>query len=561
MEKIWLKNYPKEVPAEIDNSKFSSLYDLIKSSCEKYNHKKAYWNFGQTLSFTEVFEKSQNLAAYFQTVMGLTKGDKIAIMMPNCLQYPVVLFAALSAGLVVVNVNPLYTARELKHQLVDSEANAIVILENFASTLEKVVNQTNIKHVVVTKLGDMISGIKGPLLNFAVKYIKRMVPSWKLNHFIEFNKAINIGKTLQFKEVELNHDDLAFLQYTGGTTGLAKGAMLTHGNMVSNVLQAFNWIKSDLHDGEEIIITALPLYHIFSLTANCLTFLLLGGYNILITNPKDIPGFIKILSKFQFTVFTGVNTLFMALMNNDNFKKLDFSKFKFTLGGGMAVQKRVAEDWHKITKIPLLEAYGLTETSPAVCINPVDLQEYNGTIGLPISSTEVAILNENGDFVPVGEAGEIGIKGPQVMKGYWNNQEETEKAFTKDGWFLTGDIGIMDNEGFVKIVDRKKDMILVSGFNVYPNEIEDVVVGHKDVLEAAAVGIPDSHSGEIIKLFVVKKNPNLTASDLISYCRENLTRYKIPKAIEFRDELPKTNVGKILRRALKEEDAAKSKAS
>ena len=560
MEKIWLKNYPKEVPAEIDSNEFSSLYDLIKHSCEKYNTKNAYWNFGQTLSFTDVFEKAKNLAAYFQTVMGLSKGDRIAIMMPNCLQYPVVLFAALSAGLVVVNVNPLYTARELKHQLVDSEASAVVILENFAHTLEEVVHQTNVKHVVVTKLGDMVSGIKGTLLNFAVKYIKRMVPHWKLNHFIEFNKALNIGGTLQFKDVELNHDDLAFLQYTGGTTGISKGAMLTHSNMVANILQAYSWIKHDLKEGEETIITALPLYHIFSLTANCLTFLLLGGYNILITNPKDIPGFVRILKKFKFTVFTGVNTLFNALIHNDKFRKLDFSKFKFTLGGGMAVQKKVADDWYQITKVPLLEAYGLTETSPAVCINPMYVKEYNGTIGLPISSTEVVIMDDDRNILALGEVGEIAVKGPQVMKGYWNNQEETEKVLTKDGWFLTGDMGVIDNEGFVKIVDRKKDMILVSGFNVYPNEIEDVVVSHKDVLEAAAIGIPDERSGEIIKLFVVKKNPELTESDLIKYCRENLTRYKIPKIIEFRDALPKTNVGKILRRALKEENL-KQKAS
>jgi len=560
MEKIWLKNYPKEVPAEIDINEFSSLYDLIKQSCEKYNDKNAYWNFGQPLSFTDVFVKAKNLAAYFQTVMGLSKGDRIAIMMPNCLQYPVVLFAALSAGLVVVNVNPLYTARELKHQLVDSEANAVVILENFAHTLEEVVNQTNVKHVVVTKLGDMVSGIKGTLLNFAVKYIKRMVPSWKLNHFVEFNKALNIGSTLQFKEVELTHDDLAFLQYTGGTTGLSKGAMLTHGNMVANILQAYNWIKHDLKEGEETIITALPLYHIFSLTANCLTFLLLGGYNILITNPKDIPGFVKILKQFKFTVFTGVNTLFNALIHNDNFRKLDFSSFKFTLGGGMAVQKKVADDWYKITKVPLLEAYGLTETSPAVCINPMYVREYNGTIGLPISSTEVAIMDDDKNILPYGEVGEIAVKGPQVMKGYWNSPEETKKAITEDGWFLTGDMGVIDNEGFVKIVDRKKDMILVSGFNVYPNEIEDVVVSHKDVLEAAAIGVPDERSGEIIKLFVVKKNPELSESELIKYCRDNLTRYKIPKIVEFRDELPKTNVGKILRRALKEEDL-KQKAS
>tara|TARA_R110000868_G_scaffold38572_14_gene134799 strand:+ start:3571 stop:5256 length:1686 start_codon:yes stop_codon:yes gene_type:complete len=559
MEKIWLKNYPKEVPAEIDINKFDSLYELIKSSCNKYSDKKAYWNFGETLSFAEIFDKSKDLAAYFQTVMGLSKGDKIAIMMPNCLQYPAVLFAALSAGLVVVNVNPLYTARELKLQLIDSEASAIVVLENFAKTLESVAHETNVKHIVVTKLGDMVSGLKGTLLNFAVKYIKRMVPSWKLNHVIDFNKALKIGKTLTFKEVPLNHDDLAFLQYTGGTTGVSKGAMLTHGNMVANILQAYSWIQYDLQEGKEIVITALPLYHIFSLTANCLTFLLLGGYNILITNPKDIPGFVKILNKFKFTVFTGVNTLFMALMQNEKFKKLDFSHFKCTLGGGMAVQKRVADDWYAITKVPLLEAYGLTETSPAVCINPMYTKEYNGTIGLPISSTEVVIMDEDHNILAQGETGEIAVRGPQVMKGYWNNQSETDKALTEDGWFLTGDIGVMDQKGFVKIVDRKKDMILVSGFNVYPNEIEDIVVSHKHVLEAAVIGVPDNRSGEIIKLYVVKKNPDLTKEDLIKHCRDNLTRYKIPKIIEFKDDLPKTNIGKILRRALKEEHALNNK--
>ena len=500
----------------------------------------------------ELDRLSRNFAAYCQSVLKLPKGARIAIMMPNLLQYPICVFGALRAGYTVVNVNPLYTPRELEHQLTDSGADVIVILENFAHVLQDVVARTPVKHVIVTALGDMLGFLKGNLVNFVVRKVKKMVPAWSLPGALGFKDALARGAGEALSPVQVGHDDIAFLQYTGGTTGVSKGAMLTHRNIIANLQQAHAWLRPFLKDGDEVIITALPLYHIFALTANCLTYLKIGATNILITNPRDIPGFIKELAKYKFTSFTGVNTLFNVLLNDPEFAKLDFSQLHVTLGGGMAVQKAVAEKWKQITGKPLIEAYGLTETSPAATINPLDLKDYNGSIGVPISSTEVVIRSDAGVDLPLGEAGEICIRGPQVMKGYWNRPDETAKVMTADGYLLTGDVGIMDEKGFIRIVDRKKDMILVSGFNVYPNEVEAVVSMHPGVLEVAAVGVPDEKSGEAVKIFVVKKDPNLTGEALTAFCRESLTGYKVPHRVEFRKELPKTNVGKILRRALRD---------
>lgn len=552
MEKVWLKSYPSWVPPEVNVQEYDSLLDLLQSSCQKYEDKPAYESFGVQLTYHDWAMHSQAFAAYLQNGLGMKKGDRIALMMPNVLQYPIALMGAFMAGLVVVNVNPLYTSRELLNQLKDSGATTIVILENFAHVLAKIKSETNVKSVIVTQMGDCLGMIRGGLINFVVKYVKKLVPEWNIPGFLSFKDTLSLGTELTYNNVELSLTDTAFLQYTGGTTGVAKGAVLTHGNMVANVCQAKAWIGHDLHAGEEVIITALPLYHIFSLTANCLTFSCIGGLNVLIANPKDIPGFVKTLSKTKFTVLTGVNTLFNALLHNAEFEKLDFSNFKFCLGGGMAVQETVAKKWQEVTKVPLLEAYGLTETSPAVCINPLTLTAFNGTIGLPISNTDVAIMDEEGNELGFDTPGELCIKGPQVMQGYWQKPEETKKVFTADGWLKTGDVAVISPEGFVKIVDRKKDMILVSGFNVYPNEIEEVVVTHPGIVEVAAIGVPDQKSGEIVKIFVVKKDPSLTVEDIIKYCKQNLTGYKIPKAVEFRDELPKTNVGKILRRELRE---------
>ncbi|KZC34413.1 long-chain fatty acid--CoA ligase, partial [Rhodanobacter sp. FW510-R12] len=497
---------------------------------------------------------SRQFAGYLTGVLKLGKGDRVAIMMPNVLQYPIALFGTLRAGLVVVNTNPMYTARELKHQLEDSGAKAIVVLDNFAGTLQHVVAETHVQHIITTGIGDLLGFPKGALINFVLKHVKKMVPAFDLPQAVRFRDALARGAAHPLQPVTLGHDDIAFLQYTGGTTGVAKGAMLTHGNMVANTLQAAAWIGTDLvTPGEEVIITALPLYHIFSLTANGLVFMRLGGLNWLITNPRDMPGFVKELRKSGFTALTGVNTLFNGLLNTPGFSELDFSKLHLTLGGGMAVQRAVAERWKKVTGCTLAEAYGLTETSPAVCINPLDLKEYNGSIGLPVPSTNVAIWSEEGKPLPLGEVGELMVQGPQVMKGYWNRPDETAKVLDADGWLHTGDIAKMDANGYFYIVDRKKDMILVSGFNVYPNEVEDTVMQHPGVLEVAAVGVPDEHSGEVVKLFVVRKDPNLTEEALKQFCRENLTGYKRPKLIEFRDSLPKSNVGKILRRELRDE--------
>ena len=550
MEKIWLKSYPPGVPAEISIDHLPSLVVLFEESCRKYADKMAYVSMGREMTYRELDNLSRDFAGWLQS-LGFKKGDRVALMMPNLLQYPVALFGTLRAGCVVVNCNPLYTPRELEHQLKDSGAKAIVIVENFANTLEQVVAKTEVKHIVVTPMGEML-GIKGMLVNFVVRHVKKLVPAWSLPTSINFTSALAAGRRHGMDAVSLCHEDIAFLQYTGGTTGVSKGAMLTHANITSNVMQAYSWIKPAVKEGEEFIITALPLYHIFALTANCLTFLMIGARNLLIANPRDIPGFIKDWSKYPITVVTGVNTLFNALLNHPDFAKLDFSTMKVTLGGGMAVQGPVADRWAKVTGNPLLQAYGLTETSPAATMNPLNLEKFNGSIGLPISSTEVSIRDDAGTEVTLGQVGEICIRGPQVMSGYWNRPDETALVMFADGFLHTGDMGYVDPQGYVFMVDRKKDMILVSGFNVYPNEVEEVAVMHDGVSEAAAIGVADEHSGEAVKLFVVRKDPNLTAEALIAHCRKQLTGYKVPKFVEFRADLPRTNVGKILRRALKE---------
>ena len=552
MEKIWLKHYPAGVPAEIDWSGYRSVAHLFEDSVAKYRDRPAYINMGATLSFGELGRLARNFGAWLQA-MRLAKGARVAVMMPNCLQYPVCVFGILEAGCTVVNVNPLYTARELEHQLRDSGTEAIVILENFAHVLERVIARTPVKHVVIAALGDLL-GPKGVIVNFVVRHVKRLVPPWKLDGALRFNAMLEEGARGEFRPAGAGHEDIAFLQYTGGTTGISKGAMLLHRNILANLEQAAAWVRPFMRDDDlQVIVTALPLYHILSLTANALLMMKVGGCNLLITNPRDIPGFVKELRKHRFTMFTGVNTLFNALLNHPDFSKVDFSGLQISMGGGAAVQKPVADRWKQVTGCTLMEAYGLSETSPGVTINPPDLKEYSGSIGLPIPSTEVVLRGDDGKEVPLGSPGEICVRGPQVMKGYWNQPEETARLLGPDGFLATGDIGVMDEKGYVRIVDRKKDMLLVSGFNVYPNEIEAVVVMHPGVLECAVIGVPDEHSGEAPKLFVVKRDPALTEEDLRKHCRENLTGYKRPKYIEFRKELPKTNVGKILRRALREE--------
>ena len=552
MEKIWLKSYRPGVPAEIDVNEFGSLGELFERSVARFAAKPAYVCMGKTISYAELDAQTAHFGAFLQSELGLPKGARVALMMPNVLQYPIALFGALRAGYTVVNVNPLYTARELEHQLKDAGADAIVILENFAHTLEHVRARVPVKHVVVASMGEMLGFPKGAIVNFVVRRVRKMVPAWTLDGHVRFAEALRRGRAHTLQPVQMGHDDIAFLQYTGGTTGVAKGAMLTHRNIIANLQQAHAWIAPNVGEGSETIITALPLYHIFSLTANCLTFLKIGARNVLIPNPRDIPGFVKELGKQRFTVITGVNTLFNALVNNPDFAKLDFSALKVTLGGGMAVQQAVAEKWKRVTGVPLIEAYGLTETSPAVTINPLDLAAFNHSIGLPISSTEISIRDDDGNELPVGQRGELCVRGPQVTPGYWNLPQETARAFTHDGYLRTGDIVVIDEQGFITLVDRKKDMILVSGFNVYPNEIEDVIASHPGVLEVAAIGVPDERSGESVKVFIVRKDPGLTVEVVVAHCRENLTGYKIPHHIEFRDELPKSNVGKILRRELRE---------
>jgi long-chain acyl-CoA synthetase len=552
VEKIWLKHYPKGIPAEIDIHEYASVREIFEESVGKYGPRPAFTCMGKSITFGELDALSAAFGAWLQG-LGCGKGTRVALMMPNVLQYPVCLFGTLRAGCTVVNVNPLYTARELEHQLSDSGAEVIVCVENFASVVAHVLGKTKVRHTVVTSIGEML-GFKGLLVDFVLRHVKKMVPAYSLPGSIRLSDALAEGRKRTLERVPLVHTDIAFLQYTGGTTGVAKGAMLINRNIVANMVQARSWIAPFLDaNRREVIITPLPLYHIFSLTANCLVFMSLGGENILIPNPRDIPGFVKEMGKYRFTAFTGVNTLFNALINNDDFRKLDFSSLRITLGGGMAVQEAVAIKWKEITGVPLIEAYGLTETSPAATINPLDLPAYNGSIGLPISSTELILRDDAGNQVLPGLPGEICIRGPQVMAGYWQRQDETDKVIDKDGWFATGDVGIMDPQGFVKIVDRKKDMILVSGFNVYPNEIEGIIAAHPGVLECAAVGVPDKKSGEAVKLFVVKKDASLTSDQLIKYCRENLTNYKCPRDVEFRTELPKSNVGKILRRELRDE--------
>jgi len=551
MEKVWLKNYPPGVPAEIDLKQYKSLGDLFEQSCEKFRDRPAYYNLGKTISFCELERMSRAFGAWLQS-KGLPKGARIAIMMPNCLQFPICAFGALRAGYIVTNVNPLYTPRELELQLKDSGAEAIVVLENFAHVLQEVRARTQVKHVVVTSLGELL-GLKGMVVNFVVRKVKKMVPAWNIPDAVGFKEMLAQGKSLALKRVEVGLEDVAFLQYTGGTTGISKGATLLHRNILANLEQSCAWLRPFLDESQpQVIITALPLYHIFSLTANALLMMKLGGLNILITNPRDIPAFIKELIKNRFTMFTGVNTLFNALLQYPDLAKVDFSRVKVTLGGGMAVQKAVADQWKKVTGSTLVEAYGLSETSPAVTINPLDLKEYNGAIGLPISSTEVSIRGDDGKELPIGGAGEICIRGPQVMAGYWNRPDETAKVMTVDGFFASGDMGVMDEKGYVRLVDRKKDVLMVSGFNVYPNEIEGVVAMLPGVLECAVIGVKDEHSGEVPKLFVVKKDLALTEEIIRKHCHDNLTGYKRPKYIEFRTELPKTNVGKILRRALRD---------
>lgn len=552
MEKVWLKNYPEGVPEFIDTSEYKSLADLFEQSIDAFKDRPAYTNLGRSISFGELDELSRDFAAYLTNQAGLVKGDRIAIMMPNLIQYPIVLFAALRAGLIVVNTNPLYTDRELEHQLTDADAKAIVILENFAHTLSDVIEHTNIKTVITTRVGDMAKFPKSLLVNFVVKHIKKMVPPFNLPNAVNFNDVLSQGENQPFAKANLNHQDVAFLQYTGGTTGVAKGAALTHENMIANLLQAYSWASKDLRDGEETFITALPLYHIFSLTANAMFALKIGANSVLITNPRDMPAFVKELSKVDFSYITGVNTLFNGLLNTPGFAELDFSNLRLALGGGMAVQEFVANKWKDVTGHVLVEAYGLTETSPAACINPVNIKGFSGNIGLPISSTEICLKGEDGNTIGFDEPGELCIRGPQVMQGYWNRPKETAKVLSDDGWLKTGDVAVVNKDGFVKLVDRLKDLIIVSGFNVYPNEIENVVALHPKVLEVGAIGVEHAKSGEAVKIFVVKSDESLTEEELKSYCYEEMTRYKCPKHIEFVDDLPKSNVGKVLRKDLRE---------
>ena len=558
MDKIWLKEYPQGVPAEINPDQYASLKAIFDESCRVYASLPAYSNLGTMLSYAELEKLSRQFGAYLQKTVGLRKGDRVALMMPNLLQYPVALFGVLRSGMVAVNVNPLYTERELEHQLKDSGAHTIVIVENFAATLQAALPNADVQHVVVTAIGDLAPFPKRALVNFVVRKVKKMVPAWRIEGAVPFRTALAQGAQQSLDEVEVTGKDIAFLQYTGGTTGVAKGAVLTHRNMVANVLQASAWLGPYLTRGSEVVITALPLYHIFSLTANCLVFMKIGGHNILITNPRDMPGFVKELSKWKFTAITGVNTLFNGLLHTAGFDQLDFSGVKIALGGGMAVQRAVAAKWKQVTRSTLVEAYGLTETSPAACINPLDLKDYNGSIGLPIPSTDLSIRDDDGKELKIGEVGELCFKGPQVMRGYWQRPDETAKVLSADGWLRTGDVGRVDARGYVYIVDRKKDMILVSGFNVYPNEVEDVIAMHPGVREVAAVGVPDEHSGEVVKLFVVRKDPTLTEQALKDWAHKELTGYKRPKYIEFRDELPKSNVGKILRRELRDAELKKT---
>ncbi|AKU63908.1 long-chain fatty acid--CoA ligase [Aggregatibacter aphrophilus] len=562
MEKPWLKNYPEGSEHELNTSEYDSILDMFDKAVREHPDRAAYINMGKVLTFRKLEERSRAFAAYLQNELKLERGERVALMMPNLLQYPIALFGILRAGLVVVNVNPLYTPRELEHQLQDSGAKAIVVVSNFASTLEKVVFNTAVKHVILTRMGDQLSFGKRTLVNFVVKYVKKLVPKYKLPNAVTFREVLSVGKYRQYVRPQIERDDLAFLQYTGGTTGVAKGAMLSHGNIIVNVFQA-KWIAYPFvgsRHRERLAILALPLYHVFALTVNCLLFIELGITAVLITNPRDIPGFVKELKKYPFVAITGVNTLFNALLNNENFKEVNFSSLKLSVGGGMAIQQAVATRWHEITGCNIIEGYGMTECSPLIAACPVNVVKHNGSIGVPVPNTDIKIIKEDGSEAAIGEAGELWVKGEQVMQGYWQRPEATAEVL-KDGWMATGDIVVMDESYSLRIVDRKKDMILVSGFNVYPNEIEDVVMLNYKVSEVVAIGVPNEVSGETIKIFVVKKDESLTRDELRQHCRQHLTGYKIPKDIEFREELPKSNVGKILRRVLRDEELAKRPAS
>lgn len=551
MDKVWLQQYPQGIPAEAEYRAYRSLKEILADACARFADRPAYGNLGVTITYRELDQLSRDFGAYLQKVAGLKKGERLAIMLPNLLQYPIALFGAQRAGVVVVNTNPLYTARELEHQLTDSGASAIVVLENFAHTLEEVLPRTGIRTVITTQIGDLFPAFKRMLTNLVVKHVKKLVPEWHLAKAVPFTDALAAGRAEELEDVAIGPEDLAFLQYTGGTTGVAKGAMLTQANMVANVQQVSAWIARDLLDGEEVAVIPLPLYHVYALTCN-LVYMKIGARIELITNPRDIPAFIATLKKVPFTTMIGVNTLYNALLNAPGFGELDLKRLKVTSAGGMAVQRAVAERWKQMTGTPLVEGYGLTETAPVVISNPVDIKDWTGNIGLPIPSTEAAVLDDDGRALPIGEVGEICVRGPQVMKGYWQRPDETAKVFTSDGWFRTGDMGFMDAQGRFKITDRKKDMIIVSGFKVFPNEIEDVVMLHPGVLEVAAIGAPDERSGEAVKIVVVKKDPALGEGELLEHCRKHLTGYKVPKFVEFRTEpLPKSNIGKILRRELR----------
>ena len=553
MEKPWLDSYEKGVKTEIDETLYQSIPDVFHQSVEKFAHQPAFQNMGKTLTYAEVGKLAEDFASYLQNVLKLPRGERVAIMLPTLLQYPIALFGILQAGLVAVNTNPLYTPRELEHQLKDSGATTIIVLENFANTLELVLPRTQIKHVIVASVGEMFGFFKGTLMNFVLRKVKKMVPEYRISDTIPFQTTLKEGAAHTFRPVTLTREDTALLQYTGGTTGVAKGAVLSHGNICANMLQAKEWIRNQLREGKETVIAALPLYHIFALTVNLMIFTQAGSKIILITNPRDMKGFIGELKKERISVFVGVNTLFNGMVNQPDFATVDFSDLRLTLGGGMATQKAVAEKWKDITGTPIVEAYGLTEASPGVCCNPLNIETYSGGIGLPIPSTEIELRDADGNEVAQGQPGEMWIRGPQVMKGYWNRPEETAKVLDARGFLATGDIAVMDEKGWFKLVDRKKDLIVVSGFNVYPNEVEDVAASHPKVLEAACIGVSSPKTGEALKLFIVKKDESLTAEELIAFCRTELTAYKVPKDIEFRDELPKSNVGKILRRELRKE--------
>ena len=559
MDKVWLRSYPAGVPAEIDVTQYASMNDMLAQACRKFAHLPAFRNLDTTLTFEQVERMSRDFAAWLQSRPGLQKGSRVALMMPNILQYPIALFGVLRAGMIVVNVNPLYTARELEHQLKDSGAQAIVILENFAHVLEKALATTPVEHIVTTQIGDLVPAPRRWLVNYVVKHVRKMVPPWHIKGVVSFRTVLRQGSRAGWTDARLEWTDIAFLQYTGGTTGTSKGAILTHGNVIANVLQSAAWTSPVIEEARETMITALPLYHIYSLTTNCLLGVMRGGLNLLITNPRDMPGFVKELSKTKFTIITGVNTLFNGLLNTPGFAELDFSHLKFALGGGAAVQLAVAERWQQVTGRPLVQGYGLTETSPSVSCNTFTT-EFNGTVGMPFPSTDIQIRDKDERALPAGKEGEICIRGPQVMQGYWQQPAETEKVLTSDGWLRTGDIGYLDDLGFLRITDRKKDMILVSGFNVYPNEVEGVIASHPGVRECAVIGIPDSRSGEAVKAFVVKKDPALTSEALIVFCHESLTNYKVPRFVEFRDDLPKNQIGKVLRRELRPPATASSVA-